>query len=68
MLPSWSEDRVKTELVSVSIQYTDFAVLSSLICVHIEPTIRHSSIRDFLIKKFSVYSPIEPWHKTTTRV
>ena len=29
---------------------------------------RHSSIRDFLIKKFSVYSPIEPWHKITTRV
>ena len=24
---------------------------------------RHSSIRDFLIKNFSVYSPIEPWHK-----
>ena len=30
--------------------------------------IRHSSIQDFLIKKFSVYSPIEPWHKITTRV
>ena len=29
---------------------------------------RHSSIQDFLIKKFSVYSPIEPWHKMTTRV
>ena len=29
---------------------------------------RHSSIRDFLIKKFSVYSPIEPWYKMTTRV
>ena len=29
---------------------------------------RHSSIRDFLIKKFSLYSPIEPLHKMTTRV
>ena len=29
--------------------------------------IRHSNIRDFLIKKFSVYSPIELWYKITTR-
>ena len=30
---------------------------------HIATYSRHSSIRYFLIKKFSIYSPIEPWHK-----
>ena len=42
-------------------------IYGSLLLSITKPIIRHSSIRDFLIKNFSVYSPIEPWHKTTTR-
>ena len=46
------------------------AFISNCICIYIalHTSSRHSSIRDFLIKKLSVYSPIEPWHKMTTRV
>ena len=36
--------------------------------IHMYNYNKHSSIQDFLIKKFSVYSPIEPWHKMTTRL
>ena len=62
------------ELLTVLLEYIDLSVIAILISknsyyyTNILPIIRHSSIRDFLIKKFSVYSPIEPWHKMTTRV